>query len=301
MANNKENKTIDREALEKELNEAAELQEEKPVEMGSKLSGLLKKEISDYKKRNKTRAADMISIFAAHNFYANGFTPVELRTTLEDLGPTYVKIGQIMSSRVDLLPEAYCKELEKLHLAVASRVFRKLWANALGFEHVAELMKLICGEGLAFADIPGGRIRRERGRIYFDNEREPESIKDRPLVINGTLDVPEAGLKIHCFKENFGKEVYGLFNTFVLKYENIQGVVCCTAWRDGDKIRPIGRNCTKTLKALFNEKKMTRAQKLSCPVIRDEAGVLAVNGFAADERTKAEVGDKILRITIEKY
>ena len=37
-----------------------------------------------------------------------------LRSTLEDLGPTYVKIGQIMSSRVDLLPESYCKELEKL-------------------------------------------------------------------------------------------------------------------------------------------------------------------------------------------
>ena len=37
-----------------------------------------------------------------------------MRTTLEDLGPTYVKIGQIMSSRVDMLPESYCRELEKL-------------------------------------------------------------------------------------------------------------------------------------------------------------------------------------------
>ena len=56
----------------------------------------------------------MIAIFARHNFYANGLTPQELRTTLEDLGPTYVKMGQIMSSRVDLLPPVYCKELEKL-------------------------------------------------------------------------------------------------------------------------------------------------------------------------------------------
>ena len=82
--------------------------------MGAKLKQLLKKEIEDYKKREKTRGAEMISIFAAHNFYSNGFTPVELRTTLEDLGPTYVKIGQIMSSRPDMLPENYCKELEKL-------------------------------------------------------------------------------------------------------------------------------------------------------------------------------------------
>ena len=63
---------------------------------------------------NKKRGAEMLAVFARHNFYANGLTPVELRTTLEDLGPTYVKIGQIMSSRTDMLPKAFCRELEKL-------------------------------------------------------------------------------------------------------------------------------------------------------------------------------------------
>ena len=70
--------------------------------------------MSSNEKNEKKRSAEILSIFANHNFYANGFTPEELRTTLEDLGPTYVKIGQIMSSRVDLLPESYCQELEKL-------------------------------------------------------------------------------------------------------------------------------------------------------------------------------------------
>ena len=194
-----------------------------------------------------------------------------------------------------------CKELQGLHRAVSSRVFRKIWPVALNSTHVNELDSFVMGEGLGFLDLPGGRIKRERGRIYFGDKGEPETIKDRPLVINGTVDVPEAGVKIHSFLEDCGKEIHGLFNTFYLKYENIHGVVCCTAWRDGDKIRPIGRNCTKTLKALFNEKKMTQAQKLTCPVIRDESGVLAVMGFAADERSKAESGEKILRVVIEKY
>ena len=83
-------------------------------EMGEQLRGLLRDELEECRRREKTRAAEIIGIFAAHNYYANGFTPVELRTTLEDLGPTYVKIGQIMSSRVDLLPESYCRELERL-------------------------------------------------------------------------------------------------------------------------------------------------------------------------------------------
>ena len=70
-------------------------------------------------KKNKKRSAEIIGVFAKHNFYTNGFTPSELRTTLEDLGPTYVKIGQIMSSRTDMLPKEYCRELEKLRSKVS--------------------------------------------------------------------------------------------------------------------------------------------------------------------------------------
>ena len=87
-------------------------------EMSAELKRLLESEISAFRKREKHRSTEMIAIFARHNFYANGLTPQELRTTLEDLGPTYVKIGQIMSSRVDLLPAKYCRELEKLRNSV---------------------------------------------------------------------------------------------------------------------------------------------------------------------------------------
>ena len=86
--------------------------------MGPKLKALLADDIKDAKKKKKSRLGEMIAIFAAHNFYASGITPEELRTTLEDLGPTYVKIGQIMSSRPDMLPDNYCKELEKLRQTV---------------------------------------------------------------------------------------------------------------------------------------------------------------------------------------
>ena len=113
MAKNKE-KRIDKEMLQKKLEEIKQLPEKHPWEMGLRLKNLLKDEIEEYHRREKTRAAEMVGVFSAHNYYANGFTPVEMRTTLEDLGPTYVKIGQIMSSRVDLLPESYCRELEKL-------------------------------------------------------------------------------------------------------------------------------------------------------------------------------------------
>lgn len=40
--------------------------------------------------------------------------PERLRHTLEQLGPTYIKLGQILSTRPDLLPRAYIEELSKL-------------------------------------------------------------------------------------------------------------------------------------------------------------------------------------------
>ncbi len=40
--------------------------------------------------------------------------PVRLRVALEELGPTFIKFGQVLSARRDLLPEVFCAELEKL-------------------------------------------------------------------------------------------------------------------------------------------------------------------------------------------
>ncbi|MGZ3469206.1 MAG: ABC1 kinase family protein, partial [Isosphaeraceae bacterium] len=40
--------------------------------------------------------------------------PCRLRLVCEELGPTFVKLGQVLSTRPDLLPEAYTTELSYL-------------------------------------------------------------------------------------------------------------------------------------------------------------------------------------------
>ena len=40
--------------------------------------------------------------------------PVQLRLALEDLGGAWIKLGQMLAMRYDLLPAAYCHELFKL-------------------------------------------------------------------------------------------------------------------------------------------------------------------------------------------
>lgn len=65
----------------------------------------------------RTRLREILSILRKHKIIT-GITPEKLRSVLEDLGPTYIKMGQIMSTQTDMLPHAFLKELEKLRTDV---------------------------------------------------------------------------------------------------------------------------------------------------------------------------------------
>jgi ubiquinone biosynthesis protein len=49
-----------------------------------------------------------------------------LRMALEELGPTFVKLGQVMATRVDLFPPRWIEEFEKLHAEVKPVPFEAL-------------------------------------------------------------------------------------------------------------------------------------------------------------------------------
>lgn len=67
---------------------------------------------------SKRRLAQIIGILKKHHL-SKGIDPVKFRQILEDLGPTFVKIGQIMASRQDMFSQRYCMELVQLRNNVA--------------------------------------------------------------------------------------------------------------------------------------------------------------------------------------
>lgn len=71
---------------------------------------------------NITRIREILSIIKKHHIQ-DGMTPCKAREMIEELGPTYVKLGQIMSMRSDLIPQEYCKEFEKLRASIAPLSF----------------------------------------------------------------------------------------------------------------------------------------------------------------------------------
>ncbi len=69
-----------------------------------------------YELTRKTRLARMheiLNIIRKHDV-KDGVSPAEFRAILEDLGPTFMKIGQVLSTRSEILPQAYCDELSHL-------------------------------------------------------------------------------------------------------------------------------------------------------------------------------------------
>ncbi len=72
---------------------------------------------------NKKRFNEILGVLRAHNV-AKGLTPQKLRMIFEDLGPTFIKFGQIMSMRPDILPAEYCEELSRLRADVQPLPFQ---------------------------------------------------------------------------------------------------------------------------------------------------------------------------------
>jgi len=82
-------------------------------------------------------------------------TPMRLRMALEELGPTFIKLGQILSARPDLLPADYIAELRKLQDEVPGFPFeqvQEILAEELG-THTGDIFVRIDPEPLAAASM----------------------------------------------------------------------------------------------------------------------------------------------------
>lgn len=116
-------------------------------------------------KNPKSRFAEIREVLY-RNHITRGVTPEKLRIILEELGPTYIKLGQIMSLHSDILPEAYCNELSKLNSNVPpmsfqdvcevladaygddwQKLFRSIEKNTLGSASIAQVHRAVLADG----------------------------------------------------------------------------------------------------------------------------------------------------------
>ena len=83
--------------------------------LGTRRGGAVSQQVTAATKR--ARLHEIVRI-ARHYDILHGLTPQTMRQLLEELGPTFVKAGQILSMRSEILPDSFCRELSRLRTDV---------------------------------------------------------------------------------------------------------------------------------------------------------------------------------------
>lgn len=245
------------------------------------------------------------------NFLRHRVMPVlkELNPALLDSFARTAALAREDEKCLDAQAEAFLREhfdgeslpaaaFDALPVAIASRVVRKLCAESLSMAHVEAVLALRGVSERKTLDLPGQRICREQGRLIF-RQREWTPLPLRELPPGRTVTIPETGVSVTLAPAE-GQEIHDLFKTYLFKSENICGKIVCTGRKPGDRMRPFGRGCTKSLKALFTEAGWPRYRRDTALVFRDERGILAVDGLALDERAVAGPGERTTRLCLSK-
>lgn len=200
--------------------------------------------------------------------------------------------------------------LLELPTAVSARVLRKLWPKTLSMEQTESVRKLLNSSERKELSLPGGTVSVDQGLVYFRQGKKtgkegdlseygepfPEVVE---LLPGSAVELPAAGKRIFCEQQLYNGEIHDLFNTFALKCGEIYGPLCCGQKQSGDRLRILGRKCTKTVKSLFMEAGYNRTERERTLVFRDSLGVLAVEGLALAERAAPKKGDTVWKIRIE--
>ena len=129
-----------------------------------------------------------------------GNRPARVRMALEELGPTFIKLGQLLSTRPDLLGLEYIKELERLQDQVApeppdkimsqlqqelggriENIFEKFEEKPIAAGSIAQIHRAVTREGLDVA------VKVRRPKIVDTIRAECEILQDLAGVLQSTL------------------------------------------------------------------------------------------------------------------
>ena len=172
------------------------------------------------------------------------------------------------------------KKLSAYHISVIKRVLIIYFSEynvKLDEYHLKEVLKLLC--------FPS--------RTQISGNTFAVSNKDKLRLVK--LDENCKNTEFFFTTEIYTKKVF--LNKcelspkgfdFFCDCDKIIGSVSVRGREQGDHISPAGRNCTKTLKKLFNELRIPAENRNNIPVISDDNGVIGVYGYCVDERVKAD-------------
>ena len=135
------------------------------------------------------RLVEMVKIMSKYKV-ARDFTPEKMCEMFKELGPTYVKLGQLLSLHPEVIPVEYCRALQSLrtdasHLVTSqirdiisdeygkpwSAVFERIMPFPLGAASIAQVHEAVLLDGTHVA------VKIQRPDIYDTMERDVRLLK----------------------------------------------------------------------------------------------------------------------------
>jgi tRNA(Ile)-lysidine synthase len=246
--------------------------------------------------------------------YARNRIRNEVLPVLRDLSPAAERV--IAETRAELAEESEALEaiaaealesagagsgsvvsaeaLDQLHPAVARLALRALAERAagrpvpLGRERASEIRRLAAEPEGGIVELGGGlEARLEHGHVRFALGA-PEPAQEVRLALPGSCRFGGWEVRAELGPPPPGEPGA---DTAVLDPEALgAGELVVRAWREGDRIRPLGLGGTKSLQDLFTDRRVPRSLRRSLPVVTSGGRVAWIAGVAVSEEFVAAPG-----------
>jgi len=176
-------------------------------------------------------------------------------------------------------------------------------AHGVGGQQVIDSLRALLREEKTVQLSGTVRARCQNGKLDFLIAEPPPAAYELPLREGRFAVGAEKSLLVRIV----GREVYEKFKNNpeiglknFLDYDKISDMAIFTPRRPGDRLRPVGRGCGKSLKKLLNETHLPPAERDRLVTLRDACGLLWLEGFGADERAAVtDTTQHILWLKIE--
>ncbi|MBD3263820.1 MAG: ubiquinone biosynthesis protein UbiB, partial [Candidatus Omnitrophica bacterium] len=146
---------------------------------------------------------------------------VRARMVLEELGPTYIKLGQMLSMRPDIIPYSLCKEFEKLQDEVKPVEFEKI-KKVLSSELKKDIgeefeeFNTRCIASASLAQIYRARYRKENVVVKVQKPGIKDLVKSDLDIIKAVVDF--IAERYPGIEEQFSlKEILERFRSYIFK------------------------------------------------------------------------------------
>ena len=145
----------------------------------------------------------------------------------------------------------------------------------------ADAILALDDRGTRAIDLSGGRALVEYGTVRFTGEGAATAPEGVRLAVPGEADFGDWAVSA----------ALGGYGDAVLDAAALGDVLTVRAWRDGDRMRPLGLGGSKSLQDVFTDRKVPRELRRTLPVVvSGDDEIVWVAGVAVDERFAAPAG-----------